>query len=164
MKTLVAFGIAIAAIAPPPAASAQAAPTGPAAGDVAAAAAASGPPRLMTEAALACILGAGQKGCESVFAGGARPVALQFMWKAGSLNPYYRTAAYAGRNEAGNEVWEVQFTHTTQTYVISRPDPDGAIRRLSILTGPPDRQCVDLAVGMLRAGNFRATCGVLGSS
>ena len=164
MKLLAALCIAIAAIAAAPAASAQATATGPAAGDVTVAVAASGPPRLMTAAALACILGAGPKGCEGVFAGGARPVALRFMWKAGGLNPYYRSAAYAGRNAGGDEVWEVQFIHSRQTYVISRPDPDGTIRRLSILTGPPDRQCVDLPIGTLRAGAFKASCGVLGSS
>jgi hypothetical protein len=126
--------------------------------------AASGPPRFMTEAALACILGAAPRGCETVFEGGARPVALGFVWKAGSLNPYYRSTTYAGRNAAGDEVWLVQFIHSQQTYVISRPDSDGKIRRLSVLAGSPDRQCVDLPIGDLRNGIFKANCGVLGSS
>ncbi len=124
----------------------------------------SAPPRFVTEAALACILGAAPKGCETVFEGGARPVALGFMWKAGSLNPYYRSTTYAGRNAAGDEVWLVQFIHSQQTYVISRPNPDGKIRRLTVLAGPPDRQCVDLPIGDLRTGIFKANCGVLGSS
>jgi beta-lactamase regulating signal transducer with metallopeptidase domain len=132
----------------------------PTTGEVTAAGAASGAPRPKTEAALLCILGVGPKGCESIFRAGTVPVSKRVMWRGG-YNPYFRTAQYAGRNDAGDEVWDMKFIHSEQTYVISQPDQDGRVLRLFVLFSPPNRQCDNLVEqAVAHIGHIWASCHI----
>ena len=95
-----------------------------------------------TELVLACILATTSNGYEKIYlaARNARPRGYY-----PSLQPFMvRSTQFAGRNDVGDEVWDVKLQHSERTYVISPPDPDGRVQRLLTRDGPPDRQCDNL--------------------
>jgi hypothetical protein len=117
-----------------------------------------------TEVALACICGMAPKGCETLFVGGAERIFGRVAWMTGP-DPYFQTARYAGLTNGGDAVWDVKLMHTEETYVIYEPGQDGKIQQMSIMQGPPNRQCDnEIPRGVVNLGRVKETCRVLFSS
>jgi hypothetical protein len=113
---------------------------------------AGGAPR-PTETALGCMLGYYERQmCVELFTGYAS-VATFYQSRRQWPDPFFQTARFAGVNRAGEEIWDVKFRYSEDTYVITPPAPDGKIRKVTILVGPPKAACTNL-VGALSPGEF----------
>ena len=113
-----------------------------------------GGPARPTETALGCMLGYYERqACTMLFTGNASVVTFRQINRWLRPDPYFRTARFNGVNNAGEEIWDVKFLHSENTYVIQPPAPDGKIRKVTILVGPPREACTNL-VGALSAGEF----------
>jgi hypothetical protein len=119
-------------------------------------------PHAKTVSALLCLLGMAPKACTAVFIGGATLLSNQILipWSGGH-NPYFRTAKYVGTNNSGEDVWDVKFMHSESTYVIAPPDPDGKIRQIAVLGGPPDRLCYSIVGDLASSSRMTGSCHVL---
>jgi len=109
---------------------------------------------------MACILGTSKKGCEkiSVGASNSRPVSE---WPLSAFVTV-RSVKFAGRNDVGDEIWDVVLGHSERTYVMSPPDQDGRVQRLLTREGPPDRQCDNLVEQLLpKESHARVSCHIL---
>jgi len=114
---------------------------------------AGGAPR-PTETALGCMLGYYEREmCQNLFTGNASLVTFNQVNRRQWPDPYFQTARFFGVNRAGEEIWDVKFRYMENTYVIAPPAPDGKIRKVTILVGPPNSACTNL-VGALSAGAY----------
>lgn len=102
-------------------------------------------PHAKTDWAMACLVGLGPEGCEIVFKSAEAAYMNTTYCTAEYLHPRLdgcrdgplETVDYLGTNEAGADVYELQYMHYTATYVIAPPGPDGKIPRFWISSGPP---------------------------
>ena len=118
-----------------------------------------GGPTRPTETALGCMLGYYERlMCASLFTGSASTVTFNQVNRRQWPDPYFQTARFFGVNRAGEEIWDVKFRYMENTYVIAPPAPDGKIRKVTILVGPPKPVCTNL-VGALSPGEIiNAAC------
>ncbi|HWF63047.1 MAG TPA: hypothetical protein VN685_00380 [Rhizomicrobium sp.] len=118
-----------------------------------------GGPTRPTETALGCMLGFYERQtCVSLFTGNASLVTFNQVNRWLRPDPYFQTARFDGVNRAGEEIWDVKFRYRENTYVIAPPAPDGKIRKVTILVGPPRPACTNL-VGALSPGEvINAAC------
>jgi hypothetical protein len=120
-----------------------------------------------TKPALACIFGMGPKGCETMFGASASRMSRGIIMRNG-FTPNYLSASLVWHDDDNDDVWDVKFGELRawqeQTYIISKPDPDGKIRRIAVLQGAPDHQCVNFAAHPAVGIRIRTSCVVLFSS